>query len=209
MEQLLIFPYNGNGLEALACAQGQYDVIGFVDDTPAKQASSAHGLPVLSRAAFQRYSDAKVLAVPGSPTSYLQRQQIIASLQLPVTRFATVLHPRASIATFAQIGYNVLIMAGVAITSNAVIGNHVCVLPNTVVHHDVQLGDYTLIGANIVIAGHTRIGVNCYVGSGSNIINQIAIGDHTLVGMGSNVLCSLPADSKAVGNPARIIGVTV
>ena len=206
MEKLLIFPYNGNGLEAIDCAQDQYDVIGFIDDTKEKQGQRPDGLEVFAREVLERFPEVKVLAVPGSPTSYLRRPMIIEGLQLPGSRVATVIHPSARVSSLAQIGYNVLLMAGVVITSNAVLGNHLCILPNTVIHHDVQIGDYSLIGSNIVIAGFTRIGKNCYIGSGSNMINGIEIGDGTLVGMGTNVIRSLPAYKKAVGNPARIIG---
>jgi sugar O-acyltransferase (sialic acid O-acetyltransferase NeuD family) len=206
MEKLLIFPYNGNGLEALDCAKDQYDVIGFIDDTQEKQGQSVLGLEVFSRDVLEQYHEVKVLAVPGSPSSYLKRKMIIAGLQLVESRFATIIHPAARVSSLSHIGYNVLIMAGVVITSNAVLGNHLCILPNTVIHHDVHIGDYTLMGSNIVIAGATRIGRNCYVGSGSNIMNGIEIGDYALIGMGTNVIRNLPANKKVVGNPARILG---
>lgn len=206
MKQLLIFPYNGNGLEALDCLQGQYELIGFVDDTREKQGVQAEGVEVFSREALERYKNADVLAVPGSPTTYMQRRAIIESLCLPENRFATIIHPKAQVSHLARIGYNVLIMAGVVITSNAVLGNHLCILPNTVVHHDVHIHDYTLMGANIVIAGYTTVERNCYIGSGSNVIDHITIGDFTLVGMGTNVITSFPPRQKVVGNPARSIG---
>ncbi|MBN2301298.1 MAG: NeuD/PglB/VioB family sugar acetyltransferase [Lentisphaerae bacterium] len=207
MKQLLIFPYNGNGIEALDCLQGQYELIGFVDDNPEKQGIQANGVEVFSRAALTRYKDAKVLAVPGSPTTYTQRRAMIEGLQVPDNRFATVIHSNAQVSRLARIGHNVLIMAGVVITSNAVLGNHLCILPNTVIHHDVQIHDYTLIGAQIVIAGYTTVGRDCYIGSGSKVIDHITIGDSTLVGMGTNVITSIPARHKVVGNPARIIGI--
>lgn len=206
MRKLLIFPYNGNGRETVDCAQGQYEIIGFIDDTPAKQGQQFCGIEIFSRDILHKYKDVSVLAVPGSPASYLQRKMILEGLHVPAQRFATVIHPKATVSVSAHVGYNVLIMAGVVITTQVILGNHVCILPNTVIHHDVRIGDYSLLGANIVIAGFTTIGQNCYVGSGSNLMNNIEIGDYTLIGMGTNVLKSLPAYKKAVGNPARIIG---
>lgn len=206
MEKLLIFPYNGNAIEALGCAADHYDVIGFVDDTPEKQGRTDFGIEVFSRAALEKYPDVKVLAVPGSPTSYLQRTRIIDGLRIAASRFATVVHSAARVSSLARIGYNVTLMAGVVITSNAVVGNHVCLLPNTVIHHDVQIGDYTLMGSNIVAAGAVRIGRNCYIGSGSNIMNGVEIGDTALIGMGSTVIRDVPARTKMAGNPARRLG---
>lgn len=203
MPDLLIFPYNGNGLEALLCLGEDYNFIGFVDDTSSKLGKQDSGHIVYDRKALTDFSDAMVLAVPGSPTSFTFRKKIIDSLNLPISRFAKVIHPTAVVSPLARLGINTLIMPGVVLTSNCVVGDHVCVLPNTVVHHDCKIGDYTLIGSGVCIAGNTIIGRNCYIGSGSNIINGITVGDESLVGMGSNVIKKLPAGSKAVGNPAR------
>jgi sugar O-acyltransferase (sialic acid O-acetyltransferase NeuD family) len=202
---LLIFPCNGNGLEALDCLGDRYRAVGFVDDTPEKQGTRVFGQPVFSRHALRDHAAARVLAVPGGPASYRKRQEIVDGLGVEASRFATVIHPAARVSPLARIGHNVLIMAGVVITSNAVIGNHVCVLPNTVIHHDVTIGDWTLVGSNVTIAGGSVIGENCYVGSGTSIINGIEIGMGALVGLGSNVIRSVAPGTTVVGNPARAI----
>ena len=205
MEKLLIFPFNGNGLEAVDCLQGSFELIGFVDDTPEKQGKSKYGYEVFGREAFKAYPDAKVLAVPGGPQSFMNRIEIIKSLNLELERFTTVIHPKASVSSLAIIGKNVLIMAGVTITSNATLEDHVCVLPNTVIHHDSVIGAWTLIGSGVVIAGHVRVGHNCYFGSGSTIMNGIEIGDQSLVGLGSNVIRSVSPRTRVAGNPAKEI----
>ena len=183
MKQLLIFPYNGNGLEALDCLGNEYEFIGFIDDTPEKQGKNKLGFEVFTRGAINKFPNAQILAVPGSPSSYLLRKKIIGDLTIPERKLASVIHPKATISKFAKIAHNVLIMSGVVITSNAVIGNHVCILPNSVIHHDTVIGNYTLIGANVTVAGHTIVGESCYIGSGTSVINGVTIGNNTLVGM--------------------------
>jgi sugar O-acyltransferase (sialic acid O-acetyltransferase NeuD family) len=205
MEQLLIFPFNGNGLEALSCLKNQFDFIGFVDDTPEKQGVNKFGHTVYSRQAFEKFPDARIIAVPGSPQSYKIREQIINGLNIPPERFTSVIHPAADVSPLAEIGKNVLIMAGVVLTSNCKIGNNVCILPNTVIHHDCVIGDNSLIGSNISIAGNSVIGSNCYIGSGSNIMNGLNIGNNSLIGLGTNVIKSLPENSKVAGNPAKAL----
>jgi UDP-perosamine 4-acetyltransferase len=200
-EKLLIFPFNGNGIEALDCLDFEkYDFVGFVDDDVEKK--SLH-FDVFPRSILDKYGELLVLAVPGSPVTYSKRECVISGLNLPAKRYARVVHPGAHIGRDVHIGYNCLIMAGVVITSNARLNNHICVLPNSVIHHDVVIGDYTLIGSNVVIAGGTTIGKNCYVGSGTNVINGVQIGDYSLVGLGSNVVKSVPGNSKMSGNPAK------
>ena len=204
-QPLLIFPCNGNGLEALDCLGAAYRMIGFVDDTPEKQNAAMQGYPVYGRNGLARWPMARVLAVPGSPASYRIRKQIIESLGIGDDRFATLIHPSATVSPLARLGRNVLIMAGVVITSNAIIEDHVCVLPNTVIHHDVVIGAWSLIGSNVTIAGHTTVGENCYIGSGASIMNGLRVGDAALVGMGSSVIRDVAPSAKVVGNPARQI----
>lgn len=201
--QLFLFPYNGNAIEAVECLPEGIQLLGFIDDVAEKQGKNSAGIMVYPRSILAEYPNAKVLAMPGSPSSYLSRANAIASLGLDEDRFATVIHPKANVAKTVAIGKNCLVMAGVVITSNAIVGNHVCVLPNSVIHHDSVIGNYCLIGSNVTVAGGTKIGDNCYVGSGSSIINGISIGNNTLIGMGSNVLKSAPANAKLAGNPAK------
>jgi sugar O-acyltransferase (sialic acid O-acetyltransferase NeuD family) len=200
---LLIFPCNGNAIEALDGLGEAWHCIGFVDDTPAKQAQGSMGISVYSRAAFAHAPDAAVLAVPGGPVSFRDRRAVIESLGVDERRFATVIHPSASVSRHARIGRNVLIMAGVVITSNAVIGDHVCILPNSVVQHDSVVGAWSLIGSNVTIAGAVEIGENCYVASGSTVKNGLTLGASCLVGLGSNVISDVLPMATVVGNPAR------
>lgn len=205
MEKLLIFPFNGNGIEAFDCLSGQYEIIGFIDDNPSKHGKTFFGSEVFGRDFINKYSEIKILAVPGNPENFRERLKIIAELNIPYERFATVIHPNASISKHAIIGRNVLIMAGVVVTSTAVISDHVCILPNSVLHHDSLIGTGTLIGSNVLIAGGVKVGENCYIGSGSNIINGISIGKGTLIGLGTNLLKDTPEGSKVIGNPGRLV----
>lgn len=199
--KLFIFPFNGNGIEALDCIDDEkFEVVGFVDDDTSKTSEDYF---IYSRTVLEKYKEAFVLAVPGSPTTYQYRAEIINSLELSEDRYISAIHPSASLGKNVKVGYNCLIQAGVVLTSNAVIGNHVCILPNSVIHHDAVIKDYSLIGSNVVIAGGSIIGRSCYIGSGSNIINGISIGANALVGLGSNIIASVEKDAKMVGNPAR------
>ena len=203
---LFIFPCNGNGIEALDCLSESDKVIGFIDDATSKQGTYVHGYPVFNRPSLNEFPHARVLAVPGAPASFRSRRKVIESLNVSSQRFTNVIHASARISEFAQIGHNVLIMAGAVVTSNAIIGNHVCILPNTVIHHDCVIGSWSLIGSNVTIAGNTAIGENCYIGSGSSVKDGLSIGGGAMVGLASNVIRDLPSGVTVAGNPARLIG---
>ena len=199
----MIFPYNGNGLEALDCLEGTYEFLGFVDDTPEKIGTNCYGHRVYGREAFTNFPEALVLAVPGSADSYQTRKEVINGLNITNERYAKVIHKCARISPLANLGHNVLIMAGVVITSNAVVGSHTCLLPNTVIHHDVKIADWNLIGCGVIVAGGTVIEENCYIGSGTTIKNGLRIGAGSLIGLGSNVVKNVEEGLIVAGNPAR------
>lgn len=205
MNKLLLFPFNGNSVEALDCAIG-WQIVGFIDDNPQLAGQSRHGFAVYGRDALTRFPDAQVLACPGSPESYLQRSQLIQSLGVTDDRWARVVHPDASLSPRARVGRNTLIMAGVRISGGASVGNHVCILPNSVVHHDCSVGDYALVGSNVTLAGFATVGENTYIGSGARVLQRIKIGARSLVGMGSTVLQDVREGVRVAGTPAREIG---
>jgi sugar O-acyltransferase (sialic acid O-acetyltransferase NeuD family) len=206
MQDLLLFPCNGSAAEALDCLGEGFRAVGFVDDDPKKVGTSIFGVPVWDRRALSDFSSAKVLAVPGSPASFGRRAEHIASLGIPRERFATVIHPKAAVSRNAQVGANVLVMAGTVVTSNAVIEDHVLILPNAVIHHHSRIGAYTILGAGVLVAGFVEIGGHCYIGGGARFRNNLKIASATLVGLGSTVLRSIEEPGGVwAGHPARCL----
>jgi sugar O-acyltransferase (sialic acid O-acetyltransferase NeuD family) len=208
MEELMIFPYSGTAIEALDCLGDKWKCIGFISDDELLIGKEDYGIKIYGRQALQSFSNAKILAVHGSPASYRNRVTTMCSLDIAEERFALVIHEKASVSSHAKIGFNVLIMAGVVITANAEISNHVVVLPNSVIHHDSKIGAYTLVAANVTVAGNVTIGENCYIGAASSIKNGITIGKASMIGIGANVIHSYPEKSILVGNPARSISTS-
>ncbi len=211
-KKLLLFPFGGNAREALISVfainerGNEWDVVGFIDDDRSRHGQECCGIRVLGgREVLEEIPDAYVLAVPGSPTSYPRRKEIIASLNLDRSRFANIIHPSVVIAPDAIIGCNIIMMPNVVISCGVTIGDHCIILPNTVISHDSKVGDYCCLGSNISISGSVRIGNNCYIGSGSKFKENVSIGNETLVGLGSNVICDIDANAIAVGNPAKVI----
>ena len=85
----------------------------------------------------------------------------------------------------------------------------------------IEIGDGSLIGHNTTIAtlnhdfnpdkranlhpSPVKIGKNVWIGSDSTILPGVEIGDGAVIGAGSIVTKNVPANSIAVGNPARVI----
>lgn len=210
MRDILLFPFNGNALEAVSVIrdinrlQNEWNILGFIDDDVNKYGLSADGFDVLGgRDQLRSYPHALVLAVPGRPETYIHRRKIIQSLSLGPERYATIVHPTACIGAACKLGHNVLIQPNVVLSFDVSLGNHVVVLPNTVISHGVEIGDYTLIGSNVSLSGNVSVSQNCYIGTGSKVIHDISIGEQALVGLGAVVVRDVQPRCKVAGNPAK------
>ena len=85
----------------------------------------------------------------------------------------------------------------------------------------IEIGDGSLIGHNTTIAtlnhdfnpakrqnltpSPVKIGKNVWIGSDCTILPGVTIGDGAIIGAGSVVTKSVPKNTIAVGNPARVI----
>ena len=108
------------------------------------------------------------------------------------------------------------------------IGKNVGISGSTIYAWDrIEIGDDSLIGANCKIldndlhpidpqarlAGNldevktapVLIGKNCFIGCNCLILKGVTIGDNCVIGAGSVVTKSIPANSTAAGNPAKVI----
>lgn len=211
-KKLLLFPFSGNAREAASVVeainhqQKTWHLLGFVDDDPKKHGLRFGAYSVLGgREQLAHNKEAFVLAVPGRPETFRQRQTLIASLEVEPERFATIIHPSASIGIGCTIGINTLLMANIVLTADVSVGQSVVILPNTVISHESTVGDYCLIGSNVSVSGNVTLGNNCYLGSGARVIQETKIGEKSLVGLGSVVIKHVPPGSVVAGNPARII----
>ena len=212
MKQLLLFPFNGNARETVGVVDAinrqapAWDLLGFFDDDPVRSGDSMGPHRVLGgREVLAAYPDAHVVAVPGRPDNYWKRLALIDSLGIADDRFATLVHPAASIGPACSLSLNTVIMAGVVLTASVRLGAHVGILPNTVLSHEVIVGQGTLIGASVVVAGGVQVGECCYIGSGSHILQNIILGDAALVGLGSTILHSVPPRTVVAGNPGKLL----
>jgi serine acetyltransferase len=73
------------------------------------------------------------------------------------------------------------------------------------VGHDAVLEDYATLAPGVHVSGHVVVEEGAYVGTGANVVERLRIGRWSVVGAGSTVLANVPANTTAVGIPARVI----
>jgi len=101
------------------------------------------------------------------------------------------IHPAATLGRRVFIDHGV----GVVIGETAVIGNDV------IIYQQVTLGGVSTSKGK----RHPTLGNNVVIGAGSKVLGNINIGENSKVGANSVVVKDVPADSTAIGIPARVL----
>ncbi len=214
MKKLIILGGSGIGMIAASIANelGYFKVIGFLNDV----------LPVGTL--IGKYNTIPVIGNTNNLDEYLKDEDVfvfvayvgmqnekevfekIEALQIPNSKFATLIHPTAIIPKgFCKIGNGVLMAPLAQLSPDTTIEDNCILLPNSFVGHDSTLKRFAHVATNGVVGANVTVGRAVHVGSNATIREKINIGDFSLIGAGSVVLNDVPENSIFVGNPARLL----
>jgi sugar O-acyltransferase (sialic acid O-acetyltransferase NeuD family) len=133
------------------------------------------------------------------------RRGLIETMETRGYRFASVVHPMASVSRRSTIGDGCVVNAGVVVSQSTAIDAHVVLNRGCLIGHDNQIGRFCTIGPGANIAGGNRLGAGVYVGAGVVILDHLSVGAEAVVGAGAVVVKPVPANAMAVGIPARVV----
>ncbi|MUV36915.1 putative acetyltransferase EpsM [Lentibacillus sp. JNUCC-1] len=133
------------------------------------------------------------------------RQKIVQQLDLPPKVFAPIVHHTAVVSSSADIGNGTVVMPYAVINARAQVGAQCIVNTRATIEHDNEIGDYTHVSPSATLAGSVSSGEGVHVGTSAIVIPGKHLGSWSVIGAGSTVIEHIPAFSKAVGSPTRII----
>lgn len=130
------------------------------------------------------------------------KEKIVTELKIKGAKFEQIIHPRATMGEFNQIGEGFIMYPKARLTVNIKIGDFVTLLSSGV-GHDVNIGNYSTISSNCGINGHVELGERVFVASNAIIIPSKKIGNDAYIGAGSVVINNVKAGTTVIGNPAK------
>jgi sugar O-acyltransferase (sialic acid O-acetyltransferase NeuD family) len=191
-------------VRAINARRATWQLLGFLDDDPARHGQRVCGLPVLGAVELvHELPAARVAICTGRPDNYLSRRAIAGRLGLDDDRYATIIHPTATVGTSCSVGSGSVLLAHVDLTADVTVGRHVTIMPQVVVTHDCRVDDWATIAAGVRFGGGCQIGAEAYIGSACAVREGVTVGSRALIGMGSLVLADVPAERLWYGTPAR------
>jgi sugar O-acyltransferase (sialic acid O-acetyltransferase NeuD family) len=182
----------------------EWQVLGLLDDDPRLLGRRVHDVEVIGPSeAVHDHPDALVTACVASPQNPTGRLALVERLGLPAERYATLVHPTATVPEWGSIGPGSVVHAGTVFTADVTLGAHAVVMPLVVLTHDDHVGDGVTFGAGARVAGQVTVEDGAYVGSGALIREHVVVGAGSVVGMGAVVTQPVPAGEIWAGVPAR------
>jgi sugar O-acyltransferase (sialic acid O-acetyltransferase NeuD family) len=176
---------------------GNYNIVGIYDDNKTGDFS---GIKIIGKIAeINNTTDYFIIGIGNDKI----RKKIAEEFNQ--LKWATLIHPKTIIAKTATIKEGTVVCAGAIIQTEVEIGKHCIINTNCSIDHESIIGNYCSICPSSTICGQVKVDESSFIGANSTIIQTIEVGKECIIGAGTVVIKNIPNNSKAVGNPAKII----
>lgn len=195
MATINLFGASGHAKVIMDIIEAQGDRVGHLyDDAP--HCDDIHGSEVY-KATDKKVEGPLIISIGSNKV----RRLISERYKL---KYATAIHPRATVSQSVAVGEGSVIMQGAIIQPDAHIGRHCIINTGASVDHECQIGDYVHISPHATLCGNVHVGEGTWIGAGATVIPGIKIGRWCTIGAGSVVIRDIPDGVVAYGNPCKI-----
>jgi sugar O-acyltransferase (sialic acid O-acetyltransferase NeuD family) len=188
-------------------ASGDSRTIGVIDADPARAGTAVFDVPVLGGDALLpelAAAGTRLFVVGlGGTRDNGPRARLFESAAALGMQPVTIVHPAATVSTYASVGAGAQILAGAVVNAGARLGRNVIVNTAAVVEHDCTIGDHAHVSTGAKLASTVSVGAGAHVGVGATVRQSISIGDRAVVGAGAVVVKDVPAGAVVAGVPAK------
>jgi acetyltransferase EpsM len=182
-----------------------WEVLGFVDANAREETAQRTGKPHLGddRILPSLPADVQFILGVGCIKVSDTRQAIVQRLNLPRDRWASIVHPAASVSRSASLAQGSIVLAGAVVATGASIGAHDIINLGAKIDHDCRVGDFVHICPQAALGGCAEVDDGSFIGMGAIVRDHTRVAEKTMVGLGTVVNKPFPAHSVLVGVPAR------
>ena len=209
MIDVVIIGGEGNGgVVASVIESGKFQgelnlrVVGFLNDF---ETDDIAGYPVLGKSTDWKSLDNQVKFVWAIHPigKNLKIKEALDRSKIPASRFVSVVHTDAFVASTAQLGAGVFIMKGGYVGPRSVIGAFSMLMANVNFGHDSICGRCCHFSVGAIVSSYVTIGDYSDVTLGARVLEKVKIGDFSVVGSCALATKDVENGQIVVGVPAR------
>lgn len=202
MKKLLILGAGGYAQQLHFIVQrgGQYEVVGFVDETINSEGKLCD-VPVRRNPEefdFHKNEIELICAVGSIPT----RKRWFETYSREYN-FTSIIDPSVIMAPDVTVGTNVVILGNTVCSSECTIADNVNINWFCLVTHHVSVGAFTNFASGVRATGHVKIAEEVDIGTNAVIIPRVTVGRGAVIGAGAVVLRDVEPGATVVGVPAK------
>jgi sugar O-acyltransferase (sialic acid O-acetyltransferase NeuD family) len=203
MKVLAILGASGHGkVLADAALAGDWQQVVFFDDAyPRLQTNSRW--PVIGNSAALFGSLASYDGVIVAIGDCAVRWALHLTLRDKRAKLATIVHPRASLSSYAVVGEGSVLFAGAVVNVDSVLGEACIINTGASVDHDCVLAESVHVSPGAHLSGNVIVGARSWVGVGASVRQGVRIGSNVTVGAGAAVVKDVHDGLIVAGCPAR------
>jgi len=214
MNKLVIIGGHGNGtvisstVEDINTVKPTWEIIGFINDGDCEDINGYRVLGCIEQNVIDELLCDPEIYFYWSLISVKFNHKFIHNLErlnIPLERFATIVHPMAVVSSTASLGSGVSVQPFVNIGPNVKIGNHIHIFAQAMIGHGAVLDDYSYVANNACVGANVKMKKGAYIGTNATTIENICLGEWSLTGIGSVVIRNVEDYCTVVGNPASVI----
>lgn len=214
-KKLVVIGGEGNGGVIVACVEDnitrfgnkEYRVHGWLNDLK-PVGEDINGYPVLGPLEHARelLADPEVMfmwavhVIGRGP----MRERLFAKLEVPLDRFATIVHGSAFVAPNTVLEPGAFVMANTYVGPVTRIRHCTLIMANCVIGHNDDIGPFNHISAGAIVSSYIKTGKFVDICLGTKVIEKVTIGDYSVAGAAALVLKDIPAKEVHVGFPAKM-----
>ncbi|MEE9417347.1 MAG: hypothetical protein V3V01_18855 [Acidimicrobiales bacterium] len=192
-------------LHAINAESPTWDLLGFVDDDPAKAGSELLGYPVLGdRSVLPKLLSANAdLHVFNNVVGHWSKRRDVAELLADGGfEIASLIDPRIDVLDL-HCGVGVFIGAFANFGHSARLGDYAVIMQAVVLGDETEIGDYVFIANLANVGSRAVVGENTFVGPNSVVLLDRIVGPEAVVGAGAIIVSDVPAGAKMFSPPAQ------
>jgi len=200
-------PETARVILAVRRVQPDFEVVGFLDNDPAKKGATFCGLPVFGGFdAIERHALGDVRVVNLHTGSTRVRYETSRHMAERGVRFTNLIHPSVNL-EMTTVGVGAYVQEAVVLQAGVTLGDNSSIHIGAMIGHETRIGNSVFIAHACSVSGLVTIGDGVFMGTNATVLPRVTIGRWATIGAGSVVLKDVPEFATVVGNPGRVVRV--